>query len=76
MAGATEAAFQAGAGVGADTVNVLVTSVGCSLAVIWLVWLVISAFRGWTTGRVSEFTLFWSLIRGAMVLVILLWLLL
>ncbi|WIX33243.1 TIGR03758 family integrating conjugative element protein [Salinicola sp. JS01] len=76
MAVSTSSAFEAGAGASPDTVYLLIASVGCALAILWLTWLTISAWRGWTGGRFGEWIMTWSFIRGVMVVVILFWLLL
>jgi len=74
MASSVQAAFEAGAGASSNDVYLLVAAFGCAIAVIWLVWLCISAWRGWVNGRLGEFVMTWSFIRGVMVVVILFWL--
>ena len=74
MPASTSSAFEAGAGASPDSTYLLAASVGCALAILWLIWLVISAYRGWVKGRVDEDVMAWGLIRGLMVVVILFWL--
>jgi len=71
MTGAQSSAFQAGAGVTADTLLVAIAGVVLVLAFVWVIWVTLGAFRAWQGGQVGLFDLMWSALRASIVLLVL-----
>ncbi|OLO06718.1 integrating conjugative element protein [Salinicola sp. MH3R3-1] len=46
-------AFEAGAGLGGQELSWLIAGVGCSAAMLLVIWILMSAYRGWVRGRVD-----------------------
>lgn len=67
-------AFSNGAGVSADDVFLLVAAVGCTLGLLWYGWTLLSLFRGWSKGNVDDDIFGVAALRGAVLLLLMLWL--
>jgi integrating conjugative element protein (TIGR03758 family) len=71
MTGAQSTAFQAGSGVTAGTLLFAVAGVVLVLAFVWVIWVILGAFRAWQGGQVGLFDLMWSALRASIVLLVL-----
>lgn len=68
MNAAQETAFQAGSGNTPDTMLTAIASMVLVLAFVWVIWVVLGAFRAWQEGQASVFDLTWSSLRASIVL--------
>lgn len=66
-----EAAFAAGAGVAAATVVTAIASIVLTLAFVWALWITLGSFRAWDSGQLPLIDFSWSVLRSAIVLMVL-----
>lgn len=67
-------AFKHGASISADGVFLLIAGIGCSLALLWYGWTLLSMYRGWSKGNVDDDIFGVAALRGVLLLLLLLWL--
>ena len=71
MSPAQNASFQAGSGVAPDTLLTAIASMILVLTFVWVIWVVVGAFRAWQEGQATVFDLTWSTLRASIVLMVL-----
>ena len=71
MNAAQEVAFAAGAGVAATTVVTAIASMVLTLAFVWALWITLGSFRAWESGQLPLIDFSWTVIRTAIVLMVL-----
>ena len=64
-------AFQAGSGVTPNTLLIAIASIVMTLAIVWVMWITLGAFRAWQEGQATLFDLTWSALRACIVLMVL-----
>lgn len=65
--------FEAGAGFGGDGIYLLLAGTGCVVAILWAVWVALSAYKGWAKDRVDDSTFGYACLRVVFLLVIFYW---
>ena len=71
MTAAQNAVFQAGSGVTPNTLLIAIASIVMTLAIVWVMWITLGAFRAWQEGQATLFDLTWSALRACIVLMVL-----
>ncbi|MCG8023590.1 MAG: TIGR03758 family integrating conjugative element protein [Candidatus Thiodiazotropha endolucinida] len=71
MTAAQNTAFQAGSGFTPATLLTGIASVVLVLAFVWVIWVLLGAFRAWQNGQVVLFDVVWSALRASIVLMVL-----
>lgn len=76
MSAAQNAAFQAASGVPSSTSNTLWLSLTMACVTLWLIWLLMSLYKGWANGNLKAEAAGGSAIKGLLLYVVLSWLIL
>ena len=71
MTAAQNTMFQAGSGVAPNALLIAIASIVMTLAIIWVIWVTLGAFRAWQEGQTTLFDLTWSVLRACIVLMVL-----
>ena len=71
MTASQHTAFQAGSGITPSAMLTAVASMVLVLAFVWVIWVVLGAFRAWQEGQATLFDLTWSTLRASIVLMVL-----
>ncbi len=66
-----EAAFRAGSGIAANELLFAIAGATAVLALLWVTWVAIGAFRAWRLGQIEIYDFLWQVVRAAIVLLIL-----
>lgn len=67
-------AFETGAGIGGSELSLLIAGVGCSAALLVVMWILLSAYRGWVKGRVDGDIMSSVALKAVMMMLLLFWL--
>lgn len=63
--------FQAGSGVTPNTLLIGIASIVIVLTFVWVIWVVLGAYRAWQEGHTTLFDVTWSALRACIVLMVL-----
>lgn len=66
--------FESGAGISGAELSLLIAGVGCSAALLVVMWILISAYRGWVKGRVDGDILSSVALKAMLIMLLLFWL--
>jgi integrating conjugative element protein (TIGR03758 family) len=67
-------AFEAGAGMGGQELSWLIAGVGCSAALLLVIWILMSAYRGWVKGRIDGDVLSSVVLKSLLLVLLFFWL--
>jgi len=71
MSGAQSSAFQAAAGFSASASYALFAGFAIAVTLLWAAWAVYSCYRGWATGKLDRVIAMPSVVRAALLCLIL-----
>lgn len=68
---AQSAAFNAGSGVAAPTLSLVIASIVLAVMTLWTAWIVFGHWRAWCDRRLDAHDLLWSILRACIWLMLL-----